>query len=201
MQDARRFAVVTYTLNEKYSCRKFPDAASEEATMPLLPNPSAVLPEPQYELITHLFASWVSRAPQQLAVCQGHRTWTYQELAESASAIAQSLLAQGHKQGDVVAVIGQQSFGLIASMMAALLSGGVLLPIDRGLPTHRQQVMLQEAGAKRLLYIGNWRSADTWVQELPCLTILCVRSDEGQVVEPKSTADVQTAQLPALSPD
>ncbi|MGZ3610793.1 MAG: non-ribosomal peptide synthetase, partial [Ktedonobacteraceae bacterium] len=167
----------------------------------VLPDPHAVLPEPNYELITSTFVSWAQRTPEQPAVCQGSRTWTYQEMAESAYALARFLLAQGHKRGDVVAVMGQQSFGLIASMMATLLSGGVLLPIDRGLPTHRQQLMLREARAKYLLYLGSWRPEERWVQELPFLTVFCVESDKGQIVEPKSSLKVETGQLPALSPD
>ncbi|MBV9707502.1 MAG: amino acid adenylation domain-containing protein, partial [Chloroflexi bacterium] len=169
--------------------------------MHLLPNPRTVLAETQYELITDVFASWVSRAPEQPAVCQGQRSWTYQQLAESANALAQLLVTQGQKQGDVVAIIGQRSFGLIAGMMAALLSGAVLLPIDRSLPTHRQQLMLREAGAKHLLYIGKWRPEDKWIQELVCPAIIRVESDKGEVVEPQSALDVKAAQLPALSPN
>src|SRR5437667_3984285 len=112
MRKTNRLSEVECALNEEYLRGIFPDTASTVATIPsrslaepvplslVLPNPTTALPEPQYELITHLFTSWVKRTPQQIAVCQGHRTWTYQELAESACAIAQSLLAQGYKQGD-----------------------------------------------------------------------------------------------------
>ena len=167
----------------------------------VLPDPGDALPEPEYELVTTLFATWADRAPRQLAVCQDSRTWTYQELAESAYVLARFLLAQGLESGDVVAILGQQSFGLIVSMMAALLAGGVLLPIDRNLPTHRQQLMLREARAKHLLYIGNWGPEDKWVQKLSSPAVLRVDPEKGRVIEPKSAFDVEAAQLPALHAD
>ena len=167
----------------------------------VLPDPHTVLREPHYELITKIFASWAKRSPEQSAVRQKDRSWTYRELAESGDAIARSLLAQGLEPGDVVAVLGQQSFGLIASMIAALFSGGVLLTIDRNLPTYRQQLMLREARAKHLLYIGNWRPEDKWTREFSSLSILHVDPQEGQVVEPKSTLSAEPAQLPVLNPN
>jgi amino acid adenylation domain-containing protein len=167
----------------------------------LLPDPRNVLPEPKYELISTLFAAWVNRAPEQPAVCQDNRTWTYQGLAKSAYYLARFLLTQGLDARDVVAIVGQQSFGLIVSMMAVLLSGGVMLPIDWNLPARRQQLMLGEAGAKYLLYIGSWRPEDEWMQNLSSLVILRVDPDKGLVVEPKSTLDIEGIQLPALHPD
>lgn len=43
----------------------------------------------------------------------------------SSQVIAQMLIDRGVKQGDVVAVAGDRSFGLIASMLGILTSGGL----------------------------------------------------------------------------
>ena len=120
----------------------------------LLPDPSALLDEPHYEPVTALFAAWAQQAPEQSAIRQNDQTWTYQELAQSAHTIAEVLLSCGVQPGDVVAVYGSRSFGLIASMLGVFLSGGVLLLVDSNLPTARQQLMLQEAQAKYLLNVG-----------------------------------------------
>ncbi|MBW4570976.1 MAG: amino acid adenylation domain-containing protein [Tolypothrix carrinoi HA7290-LM1] len=120
----------------------------------LLPDANAGLDEPDYEPVTALFAAWVEKAPRQTAIRQNDRMWTYQELSQSAHTIAQVLLSSGVQQGDVVAVCGAKSFGLIASMLGVFFSGAVLLMLDLNLPTHRQQLMLQEAQAKYLLNVG-----------------------------------------------
>src|SRR5260370_19643443 len=109
----------------------------------LLPDPSMVLSEPRCEPITNVFASWVNSMPEQPAIRQGDHTWTYSELAQSGRSLADVLLAHGLDRGDVVGIVGQRSFGLIASMLRVLVSGGGLLTIDRHFPPTPQRFMLQ----------------------------------------------------------
>ena len=66
-------------------------------------------------------------------------------IMSDAQEVVCTLLAQGLQRGDVVAVTGPRSFGLIASMMGTFLSGGVLLALDEALPSDRRRLMLQEA--------------------------------------------------------
>jgi amino acid adenylation domain-containing protein len=166
----------------------------------LLPDPRTALPEPEYELLTALFVSWADREPDHIAICQGKQTWTYGELAESSLTLARFLCAGGLEPGDVMAVMGVQSFGLIASMIAVFLSGGVLLPIDRDLPSRRQELMLKEAGVKHIVYAGNLQQADTWLRELAAPTMLRVDPDKGSIVEPQGAMIVEAIQLPKLDP-
>lgn len=166
----------------------------------VLPDPNTVLPEPQYESIATLFKSWVTGTPDGQAIAQGDRAWSYGELGERAEAIARMLVNQGIQPGDVVAVSGCRSFGLMASMMGVLLSGGVLLTLDRNLPLLRQQIMLQEAKAKNILYIGALRSEDEWLREFP--NFICVDQDKGRGVSSSNTAvDRDAIALPELSPN
>ena len=167
----------------------------------MLPDPKAVLPEPQYESVTDMFASWVNRAPGHPAVRQNGHTWNYGELSSSANTLARSLLAQGLRSGDVVAVLGPRSFGLITSMMAVLSGGGVLLPIDQNLPVMRQRLMLQEAKAKYVLYVGGKRLQDEWLQEHPHHSITYVEPDSGQELQLETSPEPEVLNLPNLSPD
>jgi non-ribosomal peptide synthetase component F len=80
----------------------------------LLPDPEVAVLEPTYEPVTTAFLSWAERAPRQPAVRQGEQAWSYGELAASSHALARHLLAQGIERGDVVALLGPRSFGLIA---------------------------------------------------------------------------------------
>ena len=120
----------------------------------LLPNPSQVIPQPEYPSITQTFTDWATQTPHQSAIIQNERIWSYQELAQASTEIAQVLITANIQKGDVVAVSGVRSFGLIASMLGVLMSGGVLLNIDPNLPTTRQELMLSTAVVKAVLFIS-----------------------------------------------
>ncbi|MGH7929303.1 MAG: condensation domain-containing protein, partial [Candidatus Binatia bacterium] len=109
----------------------------------LLPDPCAVLSEPAQPLVADAFLSWAKRAPAHPAIRQGQQTWSYDELRRYADRLARLIVASGLESGEVVAVYGQPTFGLIATMLAVFLSGGVLLPLDCNLPRQRKQRMLR----------------------------------------------------------
>ncbi|MDF5734350.1 MULTISPECIES: non-ribosomal peptide synthetase [unclassified Nostoc] len=165
---------------------------------PLLPEPTLLLPEPRYELATTMFTSWVNRTPEHSSLRQGFRTWNYGELGKSAQTLAQVMLSLGVERGDVVAVFGTRSFGLIASMVGVLLSGGVLLTIDPKLPSDRQRLMLQSAKAKYILYIDGQRPEDEKIWE--SLTIICVNPDTGETIN-SSKKSIQAVNLPEIVAD
>jgi amino acid adenylation domain-containing protein len=167
----------------------------------LLPDPSAVLAEPLQQLVTSLFASWAMRTANQPAISQGEQNWTYSELAESAETLARFLRVSGVERGDVVAIHGRRSFGLIAGMIGTLSSGAVLLPIDPTLPDQRKQLMLKEAGAKRLLYVGDKRSDDAWLEGNFTPSIVVVDPGKGFVVDADAGLNLELVSLPELSPD
>ncbi len=120
----------------------------------LLPDPVEELEQPKQMLLPEMIGNWVRRTPEQIALVQHERQWTYAQLDEHAKKLARLLVERGVQRGDVVAVCGSRSPELIASMLAAFLSGGVLLSIDSSLPTPRKQLMLKEAAAKALVILG-----------------------------------------------
>ena len=119
-----------------------------------LPDPAAPLAEPRYPLAAELFAARVLEDPQATAVRQDGRRFSYAALSAAAEAVAMALRDQGLRPGEVVAVRGDRSFGLIAAMVGVFSSGAVLLTLDPRLPEARQRLMLQQAGARRLLDVG-----------------------------------------------
>ncbi|MGZ4032707.1 MAG: condensation domain-containing protein, partial [Tumebacillaceae bacterium] len=169
----------------------------------LLPEPSQALEVPDYAFVQDLFAEWALRTPEQVAVSQGTQSWTYAELASCAEEQAKVLQATGLQAGDVVAVISQRCFGLIASMIGVLRAGGVLLMIDEDLPTARKMVMLEQSQAKHVLHI----SAQPLDEELS--ELLAAQAFEVLEVDPTrgtihfENRDLPVADLvaPVLSPD
>jgi non-ribosomal peptide synthetase component F len=118
----------------------------------MIPDPATMLPEPQQRTVTEDFFEWAAKHPAFPAIRQGERIWSYRELAASAHALAEALVAAGSAPGAVLALHGHASFGMIAAMIAVLLTGGVLLALDPALPERRKQRMLREAGAKKVIH-------------------------------------------------
>lgn len=161
-----------------------------------LPDPGAALAEPRLDPVTTLVAAWAERRPEQPAIRQGERTWSYGELAARAQALAQALLARQVEPGEPVAVFGPRSPGLIASLLGVLSSGGAILPLDPNLPGRRLQLMLQEARVKRLLYVSRQQPREEWID--PAVAILRVDPGTGQT---DASAHPAARPLPNLAPD
>ncbi|PYS20338.1 MAG: hypothetical protein DMF72_21450 [Acidobacteria bacterium] len=142
----------------------------------LLPDPTADLSEPQYRPVTEMFLDQADRAPASAAMQQGDHIWTYAELSEKAKAISGILLSSKLNAGDVVAVIGPRSFGLIASMLGVLLSRGVLLTIDTVFPVE---------------FTAPPGSFD----------VMSVNPHQGVVESPKEYLDHQAFKPPEIAPD
>ncbi len=157
----------------------------------LLPNPQIALPQPEFDPITTTFLNWAIQTPNQTAIVQAKSTWTYQALATAAQELAQLLGAHKLPIGTTVAVTGDRSFGLIASMLGVLMSGGVLLTIDPKLPEARQQLMLTTAEAKYLVVVGKSGSI---VNLSPEIGIFTINPDTGK------TSSLETILYPKTAP-
>jgi amino acid adenylation domain-containing protein len=146
--------------------------------------------------------AWVQRAPAQVAVCQGDHQWTYGELGARADTLARALLATGLGAGDVVAIAGARSFGLVAGMLAVLRAGGVLLPIDPQLPPARRCLMLREAGARMIIQVGVEADADAGTEQRAAVVGLRLTVDPRTAAPANSswTPAGQMLTLPAIAP-
>ena len=120
----------------------------------LLPDPRQPLDEPPQVRVPALIAGWARATPDQAAVMHGERNWTYRQLMEGAEELVKSLRTLGVVPGEVVAVTGQRSFGLMAALVAVLQSEAVLLPVDPELPAERQRLMLEQAQSRWLMRVG-----------------------------------------------
>jgi amino acid adenylation domain-containing protein len=164
-----------------------------------LPDPAAVIEEPLQRLVTEIFFSWAQKSPLQTAVSQGEHSWTYEQLAERADAIGRFLKHTGLKTGDVVAVYGRRSAGLVASMLGTLVSGGALLLIDCQLPDERKRLMLKEARARSLLLVGV--DDKDWLDAAQATESFSIESMTGAVIDADSSLNLKTVSLPKVSPE
>lgn len=165
-----------------------PDARINELSLvtaacrALLPEPAAVLGEPQHEPVTRIMASVVAGAPRHPAVERGGRAWSYQELWARAEEVARALRARGLGESEVVAVTGPKGFGLIVAMVGVELAGGALMPLDPNLPDERQRTMLDEASARLLIDVRGEGFRGSGCGTHGGLATLLVDADEGRIV-------------------
>lgn len=161
----------------------------------LLPDPAAVLDEPRQQTVPELFSAAVARWSDNVAVSQNDKSWTYGELNRASLLLAAALRARGAESGDVIAVSGHRSFGLVVSVLAVLRAGGVILPVDTSLPPGRQEVMFREARAHMIL------SVDGSMAVHSSLKALHVDPETGCLEGEVPGCEVSTAGLAALSAD
>lgn len=159
-----------------------------------LPDPGAELASPKVELVAVAFTSRAKQAPDNIAVTQGDRSWTYKTLFDRAQSIAGHLHSLNLTPGDVVAVTGQRSFGLISAITAVFMTRGVLLTVDSNLPQARQKLLLDETKAKYLISVN---SESTHFCQNSHLTITLVSIDPDTALHPSHK---NSGAIPILSP-
>ncbi|SCZ13528.1 non-ribosomal peptide synthetase, partial [Pseudomonas sp. NFACC37-1] len=106
---------------------------------------------PREQLIHALFEARVEACPDALAAVQSGQSLTYRELNTKADALAGHLLGLGVQPGDTVAILLPRSLDLLISQLAILKCAARYLPLDINAPAERQQYMLQDSGAVRVL--------------------------------------------------
>ena len=159
--EAERFSVATVEvmLEQLYAlCRQ----ARTEVEQPLgalslltpespVPDLRAALEEPAHAPIPTLWMALAVTAPDRVALVFGEHTWSYGELVARVDDLGRLLLDRGLERGQVVAVHGPRSPGVIMAMMAVLGAGGVLVTLDPKLPAERRRQMLEQTRARLLI--------------------------------------------------
>ena len=110
-----------------------------------LPDIGQLLNTVPLESVPQMLALAAEAHPLRSAVEHGTRSWSYGKFDEVVRRIAGALYAAGARRCDVIAVTGERSCALVASMAAVLRAGGVLLCLDQNLPAGRRELMLREA--------------------------------------------------------
>ncbi|HVS00085.1 MAG TPA: amino acid adenylation domain-containing protein, partial [Thermoanaerobaculia bacterium] len=100
-----------------------------------------------------------ARYPREVALIQGERRLTFEEVARRAERLAAGLSVQGVGPEIVVGLRLERSPELVIAALAVLMAGGAYLPLDPGLPEERQAALLADAGAALVLSPEFWPEA------------------------------------------
>ena len=105
-----------------------------------------IAPAPPAVSVPELFAAWVLRTPDAVAMTCGQCSWTYRELDEAANRLAQLLAGRGVGPGGCVGLLLARSAEAVVAIVAVLKSGAAYMAIDPALPVGRIEFMLADAG-------------------------------------------------------
>jgi amino acid adenylation domain-containing protein len=97
------------------------------------------------------FARHVAALPQATAATSPGRTLTYRQLDARARAAAESLVGQGVRPGDRVAVLVERTAHLPAALIAVWQAGAVYVPVDPDYPAERVRFLLSDCAARAVL--------------------------------------------------
>ncbi|SDZ31331.1 amino acid adenylation domain-containing protein, partial [Lysobacter sp. yr284] len=98
-----------------------------------------------------VFEDQCRRTPDAVALEHGDLVVGYAELNARANRLAHDLIGSGIRPGDHVATVMERGLQLVVAQLAILKAGAVYVPIDRQLPRARQEWILADCGAKRVL--------------------------------------------------
>lgn len=98
-----------------------------------------------------IFHQVASRNPDGIALVQGEKKMTFQELNERSNKLAHHLRTYGIQEGDLVAFCMDRSFEMMVSIFGILKAGGAYVPIDVDYPNERLSFLVKDANAKILL--------------------------------------------------
>jgi amino acid adenylation domain-containing protein len=126
--------------------------ATAEAT---LPDPRQPLPVRWAGSLTARLSALAQRAPEQRALQDERESWSYAELEEVSTRLANRLRAQGLGRGEVVALYAARDASLAVALLGVLKAGGAFLILDPAYPAARLRSCLALAAPRAWLQLAS----------------------------------------------
>ena len=151
---------------------------------------------PLFPPITNLILHWMCVSPKNVAVSSGGQSWSYSTVQSLTALITCQLADAGVQQGNVVAVLGHSSLGVVVSALAVLFRGGVLLLVDEAIPIERRKTMLEEAAVHTLIRVEKFSS--TVNPDLSAVRTIVIDPETGTVIGQEGLVSNATLREPDL---
>lgn len=142
-----------------------------------------------------LFERQAHQTPQAVALIDGPRQWTYQELDERANRLAHYLHSLGVGPDQLVAVRMTRSAEWVVGLLGILKAGAAYLPLDPESPAERLRFTLADARVEILLTQQSLRG------ELPASVrhVLCIDTQWEEIASGSAEPPVWQASLEHLA--
>jgi amino acid adenylation domain-containing protein len=143
-----QFAYLLAQITEKPQARIGEYSLALPSTRALLPDPTESLDDRWEGAIHELFSRQARITPEKMAVIDADDTWTYRELDERSSQMANYLLANGIRPKDILAVYAHRSPSLVLTLLGILKAGAAFFILDPAYPPARLTDYLRIARPK-----------------------------------------------------
>ncbi len=140
---------ITENLNTKIGALKMISPAEENEI--LLNFNNTLTDYPAEKTLVDIFEEQVARTPDAVSLRQHEKTITYFELNQKANRLANFLIDAGTKPSDNIGIIASRGFEMIIGMFGILKAGGAYVPIDPEYPIGRQEYILQNSAAIKVI--------------------------------------------------
>ena len=170
------------------------DSASARAE---LPDPAAVLPSGEGELIHLQVLARAAETPHAPALVFDGVTTSYGDLEQRSRALAGRLWEQGIRPGDRVAILAERGPALIWSMLAAARLGAVFVVLDAAYPEARLLGLAEIAAPQAVVRAGAETLAATARRLAGDLPLIDASEDGAPASPPAPTLDQGSPDDPA----
>ena len=130
------------------------------AARTLIPDLAQEIPSCIHEFIPSVFFRVAAEHAEHPAIANDTITYTYAELSRTVSHLANRLVAAGLAVGETVAISGCSSFGVLASLLAVLAAGGVVVTLDQTLPEERRKLIAEMSRARLQILVRPTAATD-----------------------------------------
>ncbi|SEA06566.1 amino acid adenylation domain-containing protein [Pseudobutyrivibrio sp. ACV-2] len=121
--------------------------------------------------IIDLFENQVDAHPEKTALFMGDKTLSYIELDNKANAVANTLIENGVKPKDKVAIICNRGFDMLAGILGILKIGCTYVPVDAEIPDSRKEFILNDSKCTAIIWDRNDYLNTDLVENLPAMLI------------------------------
>ncbi|MFB9844545.1 non-ribosomal peptide synthetase [Mucilaginibacter ginsenosidivorans] len=115
---------------------------------------------PAEKTLVDIFEEQVAKTPEGIALRQHDKTLTYSELNKKANQLAHFLIGHGVQRTDNIGIIATRGFDMIIGMFGIMKAGGAYVPIDPEYPIDRQEYILQNSAAIKVIADGDYPLQD-----------------------------------------
>ncbi|MBB5940459.1 non-ribosomal peptide synthetase [Xanthomonas sp. 3307] len=106
---------------------------------------------PEASRLDELFEQAAGASPERCAVVCGQDRLSYSELNGRCNRMAQWLLREGVKPGEIVGLYLDKSYRIVVATLALWKAGAAYTPFDPSYPPERIQFTMQDTGSRRIL--------------------------------------------------
>ncbi len=100
------------------------------------------------------FEQQVSRTPDATALLSEGNRWTYRHIDDDANRLAHLLVKKGIGAGGLVGILLDRSVEMVVALLAVLKTGAAYVPLDRGYPAERINLMLTDAALSSVITVS-----------------------------------------------